>query len=125
MSCFASCWDHCCSGAAAARPDASAQRLTAVCGGIQVSDECRDLLRRALEADVTKRLSIPALLAHPWVARDMPPALAAGLKRHRSGELPTQVLLPHSVCKRCCRAECRRRLVVVPMPANFARRYST
>lgn len=104
---------------------------------VQVSDECRDVLRQALEADVTKRISLPTLLAHPWVTRDMPPALrsvnaellaapgggqsrrqeaaaagpAAGVKRHRSGELPMQVPFPHSVRKRCCRAVCRRRLL--------------
>ena len=107
--------------------------LTVLNHYVQVSDECKDLLRRALEPEAAQRISLPALLAHPWVLRDMPPALrsvnaellaapgggqsrrqeaaaaapAAGLKRHRSGELPMQVLLPHGVCKRCCRAVCR------------------
>jgi hypothetical protein len=88
-------------------------------GGVQVSEECRDVLRRALQPDAAQRISLPALLAHPWVARDMPPALAGvnaellaapgggrkqqqeaaaaaapatGIKRHRSRELPTEVL---------------------------------
>ena len=125
--------------------------LTVLHGGVQVSDDCRDVLRRALEADVAQRISIPSLLAHPWVLRDMPAALcrinaemlaaagggqsrrqeaaaagpAAGLKRHRSGELQMQVLFPHGYPTRCCRVVCRRRLAVVPMSANTARRHST
>lgn len=41
----------------------------------QVSEECQDLLRRALEPDVGARLSMPVLLAHPWVLQGMPAAL--------------------------------------------------
>ena len=90
---------------------------------------------------MAQRISIPSLLAHPWVLRDMPAALrsinaemlaaagggqsrrqeaaaaapAAGLKRHRSGELQMQVLFPHSYPTRCRRVVCRRRLAVVPI----------
>ncbi len=43
----------------------------------QVSGELRDLIRRMLEVDVARRITIAEVARHPWVAADMPPELSS------------------------------------------------
>jgi serine/threonine protein kinase len=39
---------------------------------VQVSDECKDLLRKVLMADPAQRLTIQGIMQHPWFLQDLP-----------------------------------------------------
>lgn len=39
---------------------------------LKLSEECKDLLRRILVADPTKRITIKEIYAHPWFLKDLP-----------------------------------------------------
>ena len=42
----------------------------------QVSEECRDLLRRILEPDPAERATVAEILAHPWLTAGARPGLS-------------------------------------------------
>jgi serine/threonine-protein kinase SRK2 len=42
---------------------------------VKLSEECRDLLRRVLVADPTKRISLDEVYSHPWYAKNLPPGV--------------------------------------------------
>jgi len=42
---------------------------------VRLSDECRDLLRRVLVADPSKRITLDAVYSHPWYAKHLPPGV--------------------------------------------------
>lgn len=61
----------------------------------QATPALANLLQRMLEADPHERITIGEVLAHPWVAKDMPPGLASlngQLAAARSGALAVQGL---------------------------------
>lgn len=44
---------------------------------IPVSADCKDLISKILVADVSKRLSIEQIQAHPWYQVDLPPGVTS------------------------------------------------
>lgn len=56
----------------------------------QVSPECGDLIRRMLTADPARRITVPQILAHPWVGAGFGP-----LARLNAGLLSLLGLSPH------------------------------
>jgi len=44
---------------------------------IPVSSDCRDLISKILVADVSKRLTIEQIQAHPWYQVDLPPGVTS------------------------------------------------
>lgn len=57
-----------------------AQRILAVNyelpGHVAMSADCRDLLSRILVADPARRITVPAILRHPWFLRGLPDGVA-------------------------------------------------
>ncbi len=39
---------------------------------VQVSEECKDLLKKVLMADPAQRLTIQGIMQHPWFLQDLP-----------------------------------------------------
>ena len=58
----------------------SAQRILAVNyelpGHVAMSADCRDLLSQILVADPARRITVPAILRHPWFLRGLPDGVA-------------------------------------------------
>jgi len=42
---------------------------------VKVSDDCRDMLKRILVADPTKRITIDGIFHHPWYTKNLPPGV--------------------------------------------------
>ncbi|DBB12672.1 hypothetical protein WJX82_009176 [Trebouxia sp. C0006] len=59
---------------------------------IRVSDDCKDLMKRILVADPSKRLSIPQIMEHPWFTTDLPAGVTEMNQRlveeAEAGDLP-------------------------------------
>jgi len=65
---------------------------------IRVSDDCKDLMKRTLVADPSKRLSIPQIMEHPWSVPPFHPLPRPPPHTHIDISLPTdEQLFVHRV----------------------------